>query len=112
MIRSSPRSTLDLFQRLFYAARENANLAEGKAVPFVARMNGDTLRALGREVAMGGVVALLSLPAACEEAAAGSDGPTGITLWDVELSLDSRLGDNEILLDAVPPTGEGPAPLT
>ncbi len=59
-------------------------------------MNGDTLKELGREVAMGGVVALLTLPAACEEAATKADGPTGIFLWDVELVLDSTLGDSEI----------------
>jgi|GEM_PF-543724 len=52
-------------------------------------MNGDTLRELGREVAMGGVVAQLTLPAVCEDAAAKADGPTGIILWDVELVLDS-----------------------
>ena len=59
-------------------------------------MNGDTLRQLGREVAMGGVVALLGLPAACEEAAGLANGPTGIVLWDVELVLDCSLGDSEI----------------
>ena len=95
----SPRSTLDAFQRLFYAARENANAAVGTTARFVAVMNGDTLRELGREVAMGGVVALLTLPAACEEAAGKADGPTGIILWDVELVLDSSLGDGEIRMD-------------
>lgn len=94
----SPRSTLDTFQRLFYAARENASAAGG-AIRFAATMNGDTLKELGREVAMGGVVALLTLPAACEEAAAKADGPTGIILWDVELVLDSRLGDSEIQMN-------------
>lgn len=97
----SPRSTLDIFQRLFYAARENANPAAATPVRFVAAMNGETLRQLGREVAMGGVVALLTLPAACEEAAASADGPTGIVLWDVELVLDSSLGDSEIRVDEV-----------
>ncbi len=48
---------------------------------------------------MGGVVALLTLPAACEEAAAQADGPTGINLWDVELVLDSSLSDSEIQMD-------------
>lgn len=97
----SPRSTLDTFQRLFYAAREKAGLAEG-AVGFVAVMNGETLRQLGREVAMGGVVAQLTLPAACEDAATGTDGPTGIMLWDVELVLDSSLGDRKIRMDEAP----------
>jgi hypothetical protein len=83
---------------LFYAARESANAAEGITIGFVATMNGDTLKELGREVAMGGVVAHLTLPAACEDAAAKADGPTGIVLWDVELILDSRLGDLEIKL--------------
>ena len=50
-----PRSTLDAFQRLFYAARESARIAEGTGLRFVARMNGDTLKELGREVR--GVVA-------------------------------------------------------
>jgi hypothetical protein len=96
----SPRSTLDTFQRLFYAAREKADVAKATTtVRFVATMNGDTLKELGREVAMGGVVALLTLPAACEEAAAKADGPTGINLWDVELVLDSSLGDSEIQMD-------------
>ena len=98
MSHHSSRSTLDTFQRLFYAARENASAAGG-TVRFVAAMNGDTLKELGREVAMGGVVALLTLPAACEEAAAKADGPTGIVLWDVELALDSSLGDSEIRMD-------------
>jgi hypothetical protein len=62
----SPRSTLDTFQRLFYAARESANAAEGITIGFVATMNGDTLKELGREVAMGGVVAHLTLPSACK----------------------------------------------
>ena len=97
----SPRSTLDHFQRLFYAARETAEASHGTMARFVARMNGDTLRQLGREVAMGGVVALLTLPAACEEAAAKADGATGIVLWDVELVLDSSLGDSEIQMDEV-----------
>ncbi len=98
----SPRSTLDSFQRLFYAARESADAAEGTTLRFTASMNGDTLKELGREVAMGGVVAQLALPAACEEAAAKADGPTGIILWDVELTLDSSLGDSEIRMDATP----------
>ncbi len=95
MSEHSPRSTLDTFQRLFYAARENARAAEG-TVRFTATMNGDTLKELGREVAMGGVVAMLTVPAACEEAASKADGPTGIILWDVELVLDSSLADSEI----------------
>jgi len=96
----SPRSTLDAFQHLFYAAREKARVSTvPTSVRFVATMNGDTLKELGREVAMGGVVALLTLPAACEEAAAKADGPTGIILWDVELVLDSSLGDSEIRMD-------------
>jgi hypothetical protein len=68
-------------------------------IRFAARMNGDTLKQLGREVAMGGVVALLTLPAACEEAAAMGDGATGIVLWDVELVLDNSLADSEIQMD-------------
>jgi hypothetical protein len=94
----STRSTLDAFQRLFYAARESATAARG-TVRFVARMNGDTLKELGREVAMGGVDAPPGLPAACEEAAAKEDGPTGIILWNVELTLDRHLGDSEIRMD-------------
>jgi hypothetical protein len=101
----SVRSTLDAFQRLFYAAREAASAAGGPT-HFAARMNGDTLKELGREVAMGGVVAQLSLPAACEDAAAGPDGPTAITLWDVVLVLDNTLGDGEIRIDEAPPAGE------
>ena len=97
---ASSRSTLEAFQRLFYAARERANAVERSTVRFVATMNGDTLRQLGREVAMGGVVALLGLPAACEEAAALANGPTGILLWDVELVLDDSLGDSEIRMTA------------
>ena len=107
---ASPRSTLETFQRLFYAAREKANVAEGSAVRFVATMNGDTLRQLGREVAMGGVVALLGLPAACEEAAAMANGATGIVLWDVELVLDGSLGDSEIRMTATPSTARPVAP--
>lgn len=98
----SPRSTLDTFQRLFYAARETANAADGTTARFVAMMNSDTLKTLGREVAMGGVVAQLGLPAACEEAAAMADGPTGIILWDVELVLANGLGDSEIRIDEAP----------
>jgi hypothetical protein len=101
-----PRSTLDTFQRLFYAARDKAD-SPGTA-RLVASMNGDTLRALGREVAMGGVVALLTLPAACEDAAANADGPTGIALWDVELILDRSLDDGEIRM-AEAPADEGAA---
>ena len=108
MTSHTPRSTLDTFQRLFYAAREDAPIAQGSAVRFLATMNGDTLKELGREVAMGGVVALLGLPAACEEATAEPDGPTGIVLWDVELVLDSRLGDSEIRLDVAPAVEEPP----
>ena len=104
------RATLEAFQRLFYAAREKANVAEGSAVRFVATMNGDTLRQLGREVAMGGVVALLGLPAACEEAAAMANGATGIVLWDVELVLDGSLGDSEIRMTATPSTARPVAP--
>ena len=100
MAGDSPRSTLDVFQRLFYAAREKAD--GSRAVRFVAIMNGDTLKELGREVAMGGVVALLTLPAACEEAAADADGPTGIVLWDVQLVLDRSLGDDEIRIAEAP----------
>ncbi|UYN94367.1 MAG: hypothetical protein KIT25_20380 [Enhydrobacter sp.] len=102
MSEQSPRSTLDAFQRLFYAAREKASVGGGATVRFVAMMNGDTLKELGREVAMGGVVAQLGLPAACEEAAAKGDGPTGILLWDVELVLDGSLGDSEIRMDETP----------
>ena len=105
----SSRSTLDAFQRLFYAAREKANVAEAPAVRFVATMNGDTLRQLGREVTMGGVVALLGLPAACEEAAATADGPTGIVLWDVELVLNSSLDDSEIQVTTAAPVDGSPA---
>lgn len=101
------RSTLDAFQRLFYAAREKASI-HGSAVRFVATMNGDTLRQLGREVAMGGVVAMLGLPAACEEAVATTNGPTGIVLWDVELVLDGNLGDSEIRMTA-DSSSDGPA---
>ena len=96
----SPRSTLDTLQRLFYAARETA--APGTA-GFVAAMNGDTLRELGREVAMGGVEASAGLSAACEAAATGPDGPTGIRLWDVALTLDRGLGDSEITLAPADP---------
>ena len=67
-------------------------------------MNGDTLKELGREVAMGGVDAPAGLSAACEEAAAKGDGPTGIELWEVALALDSRLGDSEITLSEVDPS--------
>jgi len=67
-------------------------------------MNGDTLRELGREVAMGGVDAPAGLSAACEAAAAADkDGPTGIVLWDVELTLDRTKGDSEIAILPVPP---------
>jgi hypothetical protein len=66
-------------------------------------MNGDTLKELGREVAMGGVDAPAGLSATCEEAAAKADGPTGIELWEVALTLDSRLGDSEITLSPVEP---------
>jgi hypothetical protein len=65
-------------------------------------MNGDTLRQLGREVAMGGVDAPAGLSAACEDAAAKPDGPTGIMLWEVELTLDRQLGDSEIRIEPVP----------
>lgn len=92
-------------QRLFYAARETAPAG---TTHFVATMNGDTLRELGREVAMGGVDAPAGLSAACEEAAAKGDGPTGIELWDVALTLDSRLGDSEIKLSPVDPTTPAP----
>jgi hypothetical protein len=96
----SPRSTLDTLQRLFYAAREMA-AAEG-TTRFDAAMNGDTLKELGREVAMGGIDAPTGLSAACEEAASRGDGPTGIVLWDVALTLDSRLGDAEITVAPAP----------
>jgi hypothetical protein len=85
-------------QRLFYLARENANAVRGITVRFAATMNSDTLKELGREVAMGGVDAPTGLPAACEEAAARGDGPTGLELWDVVLIIDHRLGDSEIKL--------------
>jgi hypothetical protein len=100
---AQPRATLDTLQRLFYAAREDA--AAGTA-RFVATMNADTLRALGREVAMGGVAAPAGLSAACEDAAAKADGPTGIDLWGIALVLDGSLGDSEIRLapaDPAPP---------
>jgi len=61
-------------------------------------MNGDTLKELGREVAMGGVEAPAGLSAACEQAAARGEGRTGIALWDVELTVDHSLGDGEIKL--------------
>ena len=92
---------LDTLQRLFYAARETAAVG---ATHFVATMNGDTLKELGREVAMGGVDAPAGLSAACEEVAAKGDGPTGIELWTVALTLDSRLGDSEIRLSPTDPT--------
>jgi hypothetical protein len=85
-------------QRLFYLARENASAIKGITIRFAATMNSDTLRELGREVAMGGVDAPTSLPAACEEAAGRGDGPTGLELWDVVLIIDHRLGDSEIKL--------------
>ena len=94
----APRSTLDTLQRLFYAARERAT---AETTHFVATMNADTLRALGREVAMGGVDAPAGLSAACEEAATKGDGPTGIHLWDVALTLDRSVGDSEITLSPV-----------
>jgi hypothetical protein len=99
--RHSPRSTLDTLQRLFYAARESAAAGTTR---FIAAMNGDTLKELGREVAMGGVDAAAGLSAACEEAAAKGDGPTGIELWNVALTLDSRLGDSEITLSPIDST--------
>lgn len=101
MAERSSRSTLDTLQRLFYAAREKAPAG---TTHFVATMNGDTLKELGREVAMGGVDAPAGLSAACEEAATKADGPTGIQLWDVALTLDSRLGDSEIMLEPIDPS--------
>jgi len=89
----SPRSTLDRLQRLFYIAREAAPAGTGR---FVATMNGDTMKELGREVAMGGVDAPAGLSAACEAAATKKEGATGILLWDVELALDQKMGDGEI----------------
>ena len=77
--------------------------AEG-TTRFDAAMNGDTLKELGREVAMGGIDAPTGLSAACEEAAAKGDGPTGIELWTVALTLDSRLADSEIRLSPTDPT--------
>ena len=65
-------------------------------------MNGDTLKELGREVAMGGVDAAAGLSAACEAAANGEDGPTGIVLWEVELTLDRTMGDSEIAILPLP----------
>ena len=65
-------------------------------------MNGDTLKELGREVAMGGVDAPADLSAACEAAAAKDDGPTGIVLWEVELTLDHTMGDSEIAILPLP----------
>jgi hypothetical protein len=88
-------------QRLFYLARESANAIRGVTVRFAATMNGDTLKELGREVAMGGVDAPSGLPAACEEAVARGDGPTGIELWDIALIVDHRMGDSEIKLAPV-----------
>jgi hypothetical protein len=70
-------------------------------------MNGDTLKEVGREVAMGGVEAPAGLSAACEEAAAKGDGPTGIELWDIALILDRNLGDGEIKLS--PAATESPS---
>jgi hypothetical protein len=102
--RHSPRSTLDSLQRLFYAAREQATAGTGR---FVATMNADTLKELGREVAMGGVDAPAGLSAACEEAATKADGPTGIELWDVALTLDRSMGDSEITLTPVDPSSPG-----
>ncbi len=67
-------------------------------------MNGDTLKELGREVAMGGVDAAAGLSAACEAAAAREDGPTGIVLWEVELTLDRTMGDSEIAILSLPPS--------
>ena len=61
-------------------------------------MNGDTLRELGREVAMGGVDVPAGFSAACEVAAGKGDGPTGLLLWAVALTLDGSLGDSEIKL--------------
>jgi hypothetical protein len=71
-------------------------------------MNGDTLRALGREVAMGGVEVPAGFLAACEAAAAKGDGPTGLLLWQVALTLDGTLGDGELKL--VPAVPEAPPP--
>jgi hypothetical protein len=68
----------------------------GTTVRFVAIVNGDTLKELGREAAMGGVEAPSGLPSACEEAAAKGDGATGIELWDVVLVVNQSLGDSEI----------------
>jgi len=67
-------------------------------------MNGDTLKELGREVAMGGVDAPADLSAACEAAAAKDDGPPGIVLWEVELTLDRTMGDSAIRILPVPPS--------
>ena len=67
-------------------------------------MNSDTLKELGREVAMGGVDAPAGLSAACEAAAGREDGPTGIVLWQVELALDRTMGDSEIRILAAPPS--------
>jgi hypothetical protein len=67
-------------------------------------MNSDTLKELGREVAMGGVDAPAGLSVACEAAAGREDGPTGIVLWQVELALDRTMGDSEIRILPVPPT--------
>lgn len=88
-------------QRLFYLARESASAIRGVTVRFAATLNSDTLKELGREVAMGGVDAPSGLPAACEEAAARGDGPTGIELWDIALIVDRRMGDGEIKLAPV-----------
>jgi hypothetical protein len=106
MAGNSPRSTLDTLQRLFYAARETA--AAAGTTRFIAAMNDDTLKELGREVAMGGVDAPAGLSAACEAAAALPDGPTGVVLWDVALTLDRSLGDSEIKLTPIEPTAATP----
>jgi hypothetical protein len=99
--RHSPRPTLDTLQRLFYSARETAAMG---ITHFVATMNSDTLKELGREVAMGGINAPASLSAACAEAATKGDGPTGVELWDVALTIDSRLDDSEIKLSPIEST--------
>lgn len=101
LARSPNRSTLDNFQRRFYAAREISDRGDGSAARLGAAMNGDTLKELGREVAMGGVDAPPGFSAACEKAAAGPEGPTGVILWNVELTLDHGLGDSEIRMDEV-----------
>src|SRR5437762_1987868 len=92
------RPILERFERLYFAARESS-LARNPT--FIAQMNGETLKKLGRELERGGIDMPPGTAEACASLAERA-GPTGIKLWGVEIHIDRLRNTDDLTISSSP----------